>query len=69
MVRVVLTTLRRQRALSLTALVSDEAKAEVTKYLNSKHAYYNPDGTLKYGVNNHIVKLVLYSFTRGLVGK
>ena len=53
--------------MSLTVVNSKEALAEAKAYLNSKEAYITTNGELKYGVNNFIVELVLYNFTRGLI--
>jgi hypothetical protein len=52
---------------SLTCVTSDEAIAEATQYLNSKEAFINTNGDLRYGVNNNVATLILYSFTRGLI--
>lgn len=54
---------------SLNIVSSKEAVQEVIDYLDSMEAYINPNGGLKYGVNNHIVSLVLFNFTRGLLTK
>ena len=53
--------------MSLTIVNSKEALAEARAYMNSKEAYIDTSGHLRYGINNFIVTLVLYNFTRGLV--
>ena len=52
---------------SFNIVYSDEAIQEIKNYLNSKIAYTDTGGGLKYGVNNPITSLVLFNFTRGLV--
>ena len=66
MVRGELTTHLNNRKCSANFVMSDEAVQEIKGYLNSKVAYLNPTGGLKYGANNHIVSLVLHNFTNGL---
>lgn len=51
---------------SLTIVTSKEAVKEAVDYLNSKEAYINTSEGLRYGINNHVITLVLNSFTRGL---
>lgn len=51
---------------NLNCVVSKEAIEEAKNYLNSKEAYLEPDGSLRFGINNAISELVLFSLTCGL---
>ena len=52
---------------SCNIVYSDEAKAEGKKFLESKEAFIDVNGKLKYGLDgNHIASLVLHNFTSGL---
>ena len=46
---------------------SQEALAEAKAYLNTKEAYIDTSGNLRYGCTDAIVTFVLYNYTRGLV--
>lgn len=52
--------------MTLTIITSEEAIKEAKDYLHSKHAFLNPDGSLRWGCNNIVSQLVLKSFTTGL---
>lgn len=52
---------------SLAIVYSDDAMKELDSFLNSKEAYIDTNGKLKYGIEgNHIASLVLHNFTSGL---
>ena len=54
---------------SLNIAYSKEAKIEGKAYLNSKEAYINSVGGIKYGANNSILELMLFSLSRGLLNE
>jgi RimJ/RimL family protein N-acetyltransferase len=52
--------------MSLHYALSKEAVKETVDYLHTKDAFVHPNGSLRYGVNNNISALVIYSYSFGL---
>lgn len=47
--------------------MSNEATKEIDDYLNSKEAFLDQNGDLRYGINDRISVMVLETFTRGFI--
>lgn len=52
---------------TFTALTAEESIKEVDETLRNKTTYLNPDGSLRYGINNLVSSMVLHSMTCGKV--
>lgn len=55
--------------MTFSIVMSEDAIKEKDEFLNSKHAYINPNGSLYYGANNSILEYVFHNCTRGLINE
>jgi len=49
--------------MSLTCVLTEEAKAEIKKTLNSRNFYVGMDGKMTFSANSDVIELVLKNMT------